>query len=377
MRVEVEVAFSLANESQVNTEHESDTDSAETNVSRKTYMTSEDNYSYRGKRGFQFAAVRGEWPAISDGSYQYFPDSGYHGFMSQALSDVNGDFATPVQVSIEIYGKIPYFLFIQFDRILNLYATQLVIKNNYNSNTVVVNNKRSLVYIDLSVFNFGFEDIPEDNPLLLTVTFSQVNRAYQSLRLTQLSLTFRGIYTENELISVENSEQLFDSQMSISPGIVEQYADIKVYDRTGIIHDLAKKEILASRQNVTIRAYTDDGEEVTLGIYKANDWDVTEGSNEVDITCADTTEQLDKRWSNMAEIDTRSVDDLLTMAFAVNGSSVWRYIDSDTETYCKNIITPNSWYYNSTVKELLEKICQLGQLRIYDYLGEYVVARCY
>lgn len=377
MRLEVEVSFALSNESQIITEYDHPNNSAGNNVTNKAYILTGENYNYRGKRGFQFADKEGEWPAIADGSYQYFPDEGYRGFMSKALSDSEGFFEKPVQIGIAIKGKAPSYLFIQFDRVINLYATVIRISNNHNVSILTVNNKRALCYVDLSSLDLNNVVTDKTNNLILTLEFISVNKSYQSLRLTQISLTFKNNYTENELISCENSEQLFNSQMQISPGIVEQYADIQMYDRTGILHELAKKELLSSRQDVIVKVYDDENNEIILGIYRTDDWEVLADSNEVTVTCTDMTEQLDKRWADMSEIADRSVHDLLARAFKIAGVTTWQYIDEDTEEYCKSIVTPNSWYYGSTIKELLNKICQLGQICIYTYLGSYIIARCY
>lgn len=379
MRVEVRVQFDFDKDTATEVVVPNTDDSAESNVSNAKYIIDSENYAYSGYRGFQLAesttAFGEEFnkiPTVLDGSSRCFPDQGYQGYVSRALSDENGDFYNWVELKLNISGKIPDYLFIRGDQVTGNYPTRYTVSSNLSTVffTEVVSTRI------LNIVNLKPLKLPTAGELTLIVWFHSISKPYQSLKLTQLSLGYQGIYKENALKSVENSEQAFSSSMNLSPGLIAQYADIVIYDRLNLLHDLAKNEALKGRQDVHIYAIEDGGAKEDVGSYKADDWDVPSGSSDITITCTDDTDALDNTYCESGEVADRSVHELLALAFSFLNAA-WQYIDIDTENYCKSIITPNSWYYNGTIKKLLDKICQLGQLNIYKYLGMYTVVRCY
>jgi hypothetical protein len=369
MRVHVKIDFNIGQDTAFSVDPTLQSSGA--NVSNVSKIV-ESNYTYRGFKGFQFAQNYDEYPAIADGSYKYFPDEGYKGYMSASLSKADGTFDSNPILVVTSTGAIPEYLYIQFDSTVNIYAKKFRITTNVNSNAIVVNNMSSNLLISLDSLN-----LPTDQSTIrIYVEFISINKPYQSLRITQLNGSFIGYYTGNELKSVENSEQSFDSQMQISPGLVEQYADIVIYDRDNSIHTLAKNAKLSDEFKVTIEAINQNGDSQIIGSYITYDWDVESNKSEVSLQCIDNNKLLDSIYIDTQALKTRTVNQLLTLIFSTVGLS-WEYIDSTTKTYCQNISVPNSWWYKSTARELLDKVCTLGQLRVYSYLGTFIVVRCY
>ena len=333
-----------------------------------------ENTTYKGFKGFHFAGTPGEWPADASGAYHYYPDEGYQGYISQALSNSSGSFIPPISISFQLLGSAPNEVFIQFDAVCNEFAKDMVVTNSLNSNTMFVSNNSYICRIKLSDMQ-----MPEtDSEYTITINIQTWNKPFKSAKITKLSLNFLAVYDGTNLIKYDCSENLFDSNMQIKAGICEQYADIEVYDRSGILHEFAQEEILGNEQNVTITAIDDDtNEQWVLGTYLVTDWDVPSTSSRINITSKDNTMTLDRLYVQMLPIKTRTVDELLQLCFAQLKNTSWRYIDEDTAGYCRTIVTPNSWCYTDTLLNTLIKVCLLGMLRIYWYIDSYVVARCY
>lgn len=343
----------------------------ENNVSNANSIIDSESYAYNGFKGFQLSDdTTDKIPAVLNGAYKCFPDSGYRGYISKELSDADGRFRVWIVLKLSVSGEIPKYLFVRGDPATNSYPTSYDIVSIDSSIAISVTSKSMTNIVDLTPLNLS------EDTTAIGILFYTINKPQQSLKLTQLSFGYLGVYKENELKSCENSEQAFSSSMNLSPGLVTQYADITIYDRSNFIHDLAKNEALKSRQDAHIYAVEDDGTKKDVGSYKADNWDVPSGSSDVTITCTDDTDALDNTYCESGEVADRSVHKLLALAFSFLNAA-WQYVDADTEDYCKSIITPNSWYYNGTIKKLLDKICQLGQLNIYKHLGVYTIVRCY
>lgn len=297
------------------------------------------------------------------------PDGGYPGFMSRKLSsDIDGTFidADAPKISIKSSSIKQNGLWITFSE---GYPVKYRITKD-NQSTTIDNNTQRTIYIDQS---FGEGDESVD----VYITVLQWSEKLASVKISKISNIFDVTYDLNDLISITYSENLFNSQLQIQPGICEQYADIQLYDRDGILHELADKRALNEDYSVTITVVDDDTNKRSIdGVYLVNDWEVYGTSNTVIINCNDLSRIFDKINIEITAVKTRTVDDMLNECFNLCKVS-WRYIDDDTQTYCENIKTPNCWFYKSTALQTLNKICRLGMLRVYWYIDSFIVARCY
>lgn len=184
-------------------------------------------------------------------------------------------------------------------------------------------------------------------------------------------------FTSSQLISFTCSENIMDSDLSINPGICEQYANIEIYDRDDTIHTYAKKGLLHKDQSVTIISVDSNNNEFVLGDYVTEEWTVENNNSIVKITCRDTSYKFESIVISRATIKQRNVDDLLNILFTSVPNMTWIYLDDETKNYCKKVIIPNSWYKSNNLKTLLEYICNVGMLRIYYFNKTFFVGRCF
>lgn len=374
MRALIEIEYLTAN-TQVEGVDENTT-SPGCNVSNVVSATVPTN-KFQGFKGFHFAGIKGEWPAIANGEFLYYPDTGYLGFCSQTLSAA--DSTTDIKIVFTLSGEVPTYINIQFDKVVNEYATEYTISNNQNSNKITVNNTRYRSFVNIAPLNITASAI-------LTLTITKWSKPFKNIKITRITFGFVGEYTDNELESFKCSEQLLDQRFQIKPGIIEQYADINFKDRFGELQDLAVQGFLMDNLTVSVYAIDDTKEDpnnpgqplyILQGTYKTDTWDVTGTSNEVKLSCKDVTRSFETVQVRSVDIATRNVDDLLKLCFGYFPQVTWAYIDKDTENYCKSIVTPNSWLYADTLENTLQKVCNLGMLRCYWFTDSIIVARCY
>ena len=268
----------------------------------------------------------------------------------------------------------PKHLHITFDPTCNEYAVNFTLANSQNSNVIsITNNTKTTVAIPLASMNLS----DTSDGVLIAITITKWSAPYASIKITSISTYYVGVTFGSDLKSFSCSENVFNAQMGIQPGICEQYADLDIYDRNNVIHNLALEGGLSTGGGVVLQAIDDDTNiTYELGAYSVDAWNVPATSSTVSITCKDKSVLFEKINISSLPVTTRSVDNMLDILFTQAGLP-WDYIDSDTLYYCMSIVTPDSWFYMSSLYELLNKVCALGMLRIYWYLDKFIVARCW
>lgn len=345
------------------------------NVAHSELIAEDTSAEALGAAGFQLSPDDGRIVSKLDGSRKPFASTGYPGVCTSRLS-INDDDAWYIDIPFKILGKTPENLDIRFDSIVNEYAVEFSLTNEYNNKTITVtDNKEALVTLPLESLA-----LPEtlDN-VGFTLKITKWSIANASVKLTMLSTSTYGyiVYNGKDLQSVSISENLFDSQMQIVPGICEQYADIKVYDRNNVLRKLAANNKLHSDYLVNIIAI-DDTNAVTyqMGTYIVSDWNFDGISSDVGITCRDKSYLFEKIDIERSTIADRTLDELLNILFSQASNLPWKYQDDDTRAWCASVHIPNSWYLASDLYTMLNKVCALGMLRIYWYVNAFVVGRC-
>lgn len=314
---------------------------------------------------FQISQLRENPVAILNGKYTILPDGGFPGFISQALSDEDGNFTeenAPYITLKTISDTAAIFVTFTEGYPVKYTLTANGITRTYDNNTskVISITDKANTQVKLTVYKWHADS-------------TEVKSS--SVKIISISAQFNMTYTETNLISIVNSETLFDSQMNIEPGICEQYADVRIYDRDGQLHQLAHAGKLDEDYIVTI--YAIDTETHIIGTYRVKDWDIPATSSVIGVICNDMTHTFKNINVPSVPVLTRTVDDMLSMAFDLLNGVDWQYIDSDTQNYCQHIETPDCWFYSSNLLTLLNKICTLGFLRIFWYIDKFIVARCY
>ena len=93
------------------------------NVSHRDLLTS--TKAFKGYKGFHFAANSDQKIIKADGSYKFYPDSGYQGFIAKSFTDANGN--RNLTVHLQFTGEAPKQLLFQFDSVDNTYPLSMTL----------------------------------------------------------------------------------------------------------------------------------------------------------------------------------------------------------------------------------------------------------
>lgn len=88
------------------------------------------------------------------------------------------------------------------------------------------------------------------------------------------------VIADSDLIEFVCSENLTDTNVTITPGLCEQYADVKLYDRENYFHLKAMDNGLDDAQVVIQLKDLSNDTVIELGSYIVNKWDI-EGDNSI------------------------------------------------------------------------------------------------
>ena len=350
--------------------------SSENNVSNASLVLN--NSNAKGYKGFQLSSYADKPVSTLDGSYKLFDSKGIRAFVSSALSDAEGKFTSTQMLQLLYIGNADDEIYVTFNPFVNEYASLIRVDYCNADGTSV---SASEYTNDSPTFAIGFEPFTltpgEIITCMLRITFVEWNKPYKSVFVAGISTSAITSYSGSDLIDFTCSENLMDAQMQISPGIVEQYADVRVYDRDNRLHTLAVQDKLHADSNLSILAIDQEDNEHKLGTYRVDEWLVDANDSVVTIYCGDITKNIGKITMPPLEVADRSLHQMLSTGFQYIQNAAWIYIDSETEEYCKAVITPDSWTYKQNVKDYLHNVCTMGLLRIYWYIDKFIVARCY
>lgn len=322
---------------------------------------------------FQLSPSKSSTVSSLNDTYKFFSSDGYEGIITRAISNETGIFVEPCP-AVTFTSTNPNLetLYVTFDRASKEYATIVDVQVN-GGDKVRIENTRVVLPIDLHTH---VSYAPEGSNTI-TITLVKWSHKYSSAKITEISYDFTEVFTSNSIIDFTCSENALNEQVLIRPGIVEQYAEISLYDRYKSIHVAATKEILLRNARVTISAIDTEGNKITLGKYSADNWDIESTSDRVKVTCGDPSAIFDDIRVENFPVALRSIDGMLSALFSYAGNYSWKYIDKQTESYCSATYTPSNWIKADTLKNSLEKVCAFGMLRIYWFVDTFVVVRCY
>lgn len=293
-------------------------------------------------KGFQLSSSNVKLSTLNS-TRTFFGPRGFSGYLS-----TNSQQGT---ILLTATGGTISTLYIVFDKATGEYAKTIKVND-----TTIANDKVEKLI-----------SFPEASAV--TLTFTNWSAANATPKVTSITILPTLTLTGTDLLNFKCSENLLDSDLQINPGICEQYADIEIYDRGNVFHDLAQEGFLDDDVDVSIN--TDN---YALGIYIASDWDIEIDNSVVGITCRDRSYLFEKILIQRADIAQRTIDDLLNILFS-QANIAWNYLDNETQTRCQSITIPNNWFAASDLKTLLDKICSLGMLRMYWSLNTFYVGR--
>lgn len=296
-------------------------------------------------------------PVISslNGLYKVLPEEGYPGYISKTISDADGVFAAPLpQV---VFSTTPTTVTVYF---VDGYPIDFTVKCGDIIDTYKDNKKQ--------VISFNCETAGE-----YTITVSKWSVGNSSLKISRIISLDQFVFTENDLIDFKCSENLLDSQVSIQPGICEQYADITIYDRHKLLYRyVVEYEHELTNGTVRLLVYDDNNNVNVIGAYVITDYDISGQSLQVNLTCSDPSYKLEKIQIPAISPARRTIADMIDIV--VNyGNIPIRYADTSVYEQCTLIFTPNCWFKADNALNILNKICQLGMLRLYWYIDTFVI----
>lgn len=319
-------------------------------------------------KGFQLSPDKNTIINTLEGNNTGYALKGYQGYISQQV--YTGEEAN-VSLQFQVQAINPKAqISIVFDLATNEYCTDFTISNNQNSNVINVTNNNSTLYI------FAVKDLQITTGAIITLTMKKWSKLNRSFTVTSISTSAILEFNSKDIIKFTCSENLMDSDLSVQPGICEQYANIQLYDRQNILHMLALQGVLNKNEEITIYMIDNIGTKHILGVYYVEQWDIYNDKSCIDIICRDKSYLLEKIDIVRSEVANRTLDDLINILFSQAPGVSWEYCDSETATRCKQIFIPDSWYLASNLQEMLEKICSIGMLRIYWYVNSFKIGRC-
>lgn len=176
------------------------------------------------------------------------------------------------------------------------------------------------------------------------------------------------VFTGSNIVSINCGENIMDAQMSLTPGICEQYCDCVVKDPTGVLLGYANAEDLCE---VTIWA-----DAINLGFYTHALFEAEDSLANVSVRGSDPSSIFDKKSLKMFPTQDYSIDTLLTKFFQTSDLR-FAYANELSRRHCTQTIIPSGYILPGTMKEVLKKICTTGMLRIYFVQGVFYVTRCF
>ena len=327
-----------------------------------------------GMRGFQLSASSQEPVSTLDGVYKLFSNSGYPGLISRSLSAADGSFAEPIKIEFTVAGDVSEIVII-FDPLSKEYAKDftIVCEDTLNMRMEAVDCKNYHGY----KYSLSADRIRAwSTEMRFALYIYKWSKAYSSAKITHLGPIFSLRYTGKDLISFACAENAYDAQMSLQPGISEQYAEVRLYDRDAELLDRIKTLKISDNVMLSITAIdhsSDEGSSYMLGTYIMDNIDNINNDFEVSLVCKDLSYTLDDIYVQAWPVQDRTLDDMLNIAFSYLPGCSWRYGNTTTKDDCKNIVTPDSHLSSCTLRECFTKICNVGMLRIYWYVDSFVV----
>lgn len=326
-----------------------------------------------GVKGFQLSESSDNIVSTLDGSYGLFPGLNSYeniGIITRAISGSDGSFQTPVDIKFILRGSGNKCLYICFDKASGEYAQEVDFKIG-DLSTHISNDS---VFMPISLKEYE-EYLDDYDGVVVTLNVTKWSKPNSSIKISYIGCHYNDTFYENTIKSFECSEHALGSQMRVQPGIVEQYADISLYDKYNTLHRLAEINLFDCEAEVSIDVCYDDVIQ-NLGRYTSKDWSV-QLDPIVKLQCTDSMSRFENIFINGLNINFRSLDDLIRAVFAKIPDFEWSYLDIDTYMYCKSILLPNNWVSPDKLLNIINKICAVGMLRIYFHLNYFYVMRCY
>lgn len=178
-------------------------------------------------------------------------------------------------------------------------------------------------------------------------------------------------FTENDFKSLKFSEQLMDTSFDINPTVIEQYAEIELKDKGGVISSLVASGVLSKDLKVWISI-----DNVAIQTYLTSSWDVQIQNTTVKLCCNDPVKKIENKQTKLIEPDDYTLDYFLTQAFSWLGYN-FEYETNEIRTIAQSIILKDAYVPYMDLLTFIKKLCITGFFRIYWYINKFIIARCF
>ena len=330
--------------------------------------------AFNGFKGFQLSASRSAPVSVLDGSYKPFSENGYKGILTRTISNAKGYFTDEPIIKLKLKGQSTPNFIIVFDQICKEYATELDISVPFTNGSLTarLENGSVYMYVNLAKLFPGITDFEKE----ITIAIVRWSKPYASAKITRFALSYTNVFSGDSMKQITCSENSRDSQLSLQPGIVEQFVEIELYDRHKNIHYIHEQGALSQKGNIRIVAVDASENEISLGTYLVEDWEIYATDSTVKLIGTDPSVDFDKIYVDKFPIKERTVDDFLREIFAYVPQYNFAYLSATAEDRCKSIVVPNSWLKATTLDLALNKVCTLGMIRVFWLDGEFKITEC-
>ena len=178
-------------------------------------------------------------------------------------------------------------------------------------------------------------------------------------------------FGENYIKEIKFSKQLMDTSFDINPSIIEQYAEIVLKDKGGVISNLIVSGVL--NKGLVLRVYIDD---VFIQSYLTASWDIQAQDTTIKLYCDDLVKKLENKQTMPVEPNNFSLYQLFAKAFEWAGMS-YVYESSSISDIAQQIILYDTYVPYTDLLTFIKKLCVTGFFRIYWDKTHFVIARCY
>lgn len=186
-------------------------------------------------------------------------------------------------------------------------------------------------------------------------------------------INIRGVsynLSQSQIKYIEFGTTTRDDNCALNFGVIEQNVTLKFYDP-----EQHFRRLVADGRDIvgTIIVFENNN---TNNSYEINNIEIDETCTQVTLKGIDATRILDDITISKSSIEDRTVQQLLEIFFGYLPEQYdWQYLDGETESLVAGIEIPNSWYRAGTLRQFLDKVCQVGFLNIYHMNSVFYVMR--
>ena len=178
------------------------------------------------------------------------------------------------------------------------------------------------------------------------------------------------LFTDDNFKSIKFSHQLMDTSFDITPGVIEQYAQMVLKDKDKSIRNLAASGVLGKDMKVFV--YIDD---VLYQTYLTSTWDIQGQNSAITLNCNDPCKKLENVQIPTEGVANYTLWGLFSKAFTAAGYR-WDRANSQVSDILIYTTCKNTYIQFQDALTFLKKLCVVGFFRVYWNKDRFMIARC-